>query len=64
MFLQICEVCKSEPQFKTVTASFPDGMKKLNVCMDCAYSIEEMEERENKRGSNSEQSEENRRSSN
>lgn len=48
MFKLICEVCKAEPQFKTVEAAFPEEKRKLNVCMDCAYMIEEMEKKEHK----------------
>lgn len=50
MFQEICEVCQEEPQFRTVEADFNGEKKKLNVCMDCADAIEEMEERERKNG--------------
>lgn len=46
MFITICEVCRSEPQFRTVEADFSGEKRTLNVCMDCAYAIEEMEKRE------------------
>lgn len=49
MFMSICEVCKEEPQFRTVESDFNGQNKRLNVCMDCFYAIEEMEKRERER---------------
>lgn len=54
----VCEVCKEEPYYKTVTANIPfePCIVNLQVCKGCAKSIEELEKRENERRSNPEQS--------
>jgi hypothetical protein len=41
MFLAICEVCKADRQFKTVEMECDRAKKKVNVCMDCSYMLED-----------------------